>query len=82
MIEPPPPVDLAALGLAVAKARHAANLTLDGLAERSGVSRRMLVEVEGGRINCTIGVLHGIAHGVGVPLGDLAQAACTDSHAT
>ncbi|WP_112637740.1 helix-turn-helix domain-containing protein [Micromonospora saelicesensis] len=79
MIEPPPPVDLAALGHAVAKARQAANLTLDGLAERSGVSRRMLVEVEQGRINCTIGVLHGIAHAVDVPLGALAQAACTDT---
>lgn len=63
-------MDLAALGHAVAKARRAANLTLDGLAERSGISRRMLVEVEGGRINCTIGVLHGIAHAVGVPSGD------------
>ncbi|MET8351456.1 helix-turn-helix transcriptional regulator [Micromonospora sp. NPDC005206] len=79
MIEPPPPADLAALGHAIAKARQAANLTLDGLAERSGLSRRMLVEVEQGRKNCSIGVLHAIAHAVNVPLGDLAQAACTDS---
>ncbi|WP_433317936.1 helix-turn-helix domain-containing protein [Micromonospora chersina] len=81
MNEPPLPPDLAALGHAVAKARHAANLTLDGLAERSGVSRRMLVDVEHGRKNCTIGVLHAIAHAVDVPLGALAQAACTDGSA-
>ncbi|MFF4880227.1 hypothetical protein [Micromonospora sp. NPDC000668] len=31
--------NLAALGRAVAKARHATNLTLDGLAERRGISR-------------------------------------------
>jgi hypothetical protein len=29
-------------------------------------------------VNCTIGVLHAIAHAVGVPLGQLAQAACSD----
>ncbi|MBQ0990714.1 helix-turn-helix transcriptional regulator [Micromonospora sp. H61] len=78
MIEPPPPVDLAALGHAVANARYAAGLTLDGLAERSGISRRMLTEVEQGRINPSIGVLHAIAHAVDVPLGELASAACTD----
>jgi transcriptional regulator with XRE-family HTH domain len=78
VIEPPPPADLARLGHAVAKARQTADLTLDGLAERSGVSRRMLIEVEQGRVNCTIGVLHAIAHAVGVPLGQLAQAASTD----
>lgn len=79
MIEPPPPVDLAALGHAVAKARHAAGLTLDGLAERSGISRRMLIEIEQGRINSSIGILHAIAHAVDVPLGDLAGTACADS---
>lgn len=78
MIESSPPVDLAALGHAVAKARQAANLTLDGLAERSNVSRRMLVEIEQGRVNCTIGVLHAIAHAVAMPLGELAQASCAD----
>ncbi|MEV4404569.1 helix-turn-helix transcriptional regulator [Actinoplanes sp. NPDC049598] len=76
MITPPPPADLPALGRAVAKARERAGLTLDGLAEASGVSRRMLVEVEAGRINCTVGVLHAISHGVGVALPDLVRAAC------
>jgi len=78
MIEPPPPADLAELGHDVARARQAVDMTLDGLAERSGVSRRMLIEIEQGRVNCTIGVLHAIAHAVNVPLGRLAQAACAD----
>ena len=38
----------------------------------------MLIEIEQGRVNCTIGVLHAIAHAVNVPLGRLAQAACAD----
>lgn len=81
MIEPPPAVDLGGLGHAVARARQAANLTLDGLAGSSGVSRRMLVEIEQGRVNCTIGVLHAIAHAVGVPLSHLAAAACAHDSA-
>jgi putative transcriptional regulator len=81
VISPPPPVDLAALGIAVARARQTAELTLDALAEYSGVSRRMLVEVEQGRVNCTIGVLHAIAHAVNTPVGRLAETACAHDHA-
>ena len=76
VIDAPPLADLPSLGRAVARARHAADLTLEGLAERSGVSRRMLVEVEQGRVNCTVGVLHAIAHAVSIPMGRLAEAAC------
>ncbi|MGX7670392.1 helix-turn-helix domain-containing protein [Plantactinospora sp. DSM 117369] len=78
LTEAPPAVDLAALGHAVARARQAVDLTLKGLAERGGVSRRMLVEIEQGQANSSIGVLHSIAHAVGLTLGELAQAACTD----
>jgi transcriptional regulator with XRE-family HTH domain len=53
-------------------------MTLDDLAGRSGVSRRMIIEIEQGRVNCTIGVLHALAHAAGVPLGRLAHNACGD----
>jgi transcriptional regulator with XRE-family HTH domain len=72
----PFPYDAASLGRAVAAARQAAGLTLDGLAARSGVSRRMIVDIEQGRKSCTVKTLHAIAHAVSVPLGKLADSAC------
>jgi hypothetical protein len=36
----------------------------------------MLVEIEQGRVNCTIGVLHAVAHALDVSLSQLAAAAC------
>lgn len=79
MIEPPPPANIAALGLAVARARLDADLTLEGLAERSGVSRRTLIEIEQGRVNPSAKVLHAIAHATNSPIGALLVSAC-DGH--
>ncbi|HWE92207.1 MAG TPA: helix-turn-helix transcriptional regulator [Pseudonocardiaceae bacterium] len=78
MRQPPPPANLAALGVEIARARLAAGLTLDGLAERSGVSRRMLIEIEQGRANPTVRILHAIAHGADASMCQLVLAACTD----
>jgi transcriptional regulator with XRE-family HTH domain len=77
MTEPVPDPDQKAFGVAVAKARMAANLTLDKLAEKSGVSRRMLIEIEQGRANPSNKVVHGIAHAVRVDPGDLTNTLCT-----
>lgn len=76
MIEQPPPANRAALGIALFKARSAAGLTLDGLAERSGISRRMLIEMEQGRVNPSVHVLHAVVHATNVPILTLWQAVC------
>lgn len=57
------------VGERVRKRRHARGWTLDELAERSGVSRRMLVNIEHGATNASIATLLrlGEALGVGLP---------------
>lgn len=76
MTEPPPPANFAALGVEVARARLAAGLTLEALAERSGVSRRTLIDIEQGRGNPTVRILHAIAHSANAPMGELVAALC------
>lgn len=78
MIQPPPPYDEAELGLAVARARQRAKLTLEQLAERSGVSRRQIIDIEQAKKTPMITTLHALAHGLGIRVGDLAQSGCTD----
>lgn len=54
------------------KARRARlGLTLDGLAERTGVSRAMLSEIERGTKNPTIRVVCQIAEGIGATVSEL-----------
>jgi transcriptional regulator with XRE-family HTH domain len=55
--------------------RAAAELTLDALAERSGVSRAMISRVERGESSPTAVVLDKLATGLGVPLAALFDAA-------
>jgi transcriptional regulator with XRE-family HTH domain len=76
VIQPIPPYDLAAFGHAVARTRRARGLTLESLAQRSGISRRMIQEIEQGRSGCSLKSLHGLAHGLLVPIGRLAEYAC------
>lgn len=59
------------LGPRVRRLRKAAALTLDGLAERSGVSRAMLSKVERGEKNPTLAVVTRIARGLGTSLSGL-----------
>ncbi len=61
----------AGLGAAVRRRRLALDLTLDGLATRSGVSRAMLSDVERGAKSPTIRVACQIAGGLGCSVSDL-----------
>ena len=60
---------LTRIGERVRARRHARGWTLDELAERSGVSRRMLVNIEQGATNASIATLLrlGEALGIGLP---------------
>jgi len=51
--------------------RAAANLSLQDLAGRSGVSRAMLSQIETLKANPTIAMVWKIAHGLGVPFAEL-----------
>lgn len=59
------------VGRRVREARTARGLTLDQLAERSGVSRRMIVNVEAGASNASLTTLLRLATALGVALADL-----------
>lgn len=73
---PPPKPDLRALGVEVARLRHERGLSIDRLAEASGVHRKTIIEVEAGRVAAKVSTLHGIAHALGVPLPDLVAPVC------
>ena len=60
-----------AVGRRVREARAGRGLTLDQLAERSGVSRRMIVNVEAGTSNASIATLLRLATALRVSLADL-----------
>ena len=55
----------------VRQARKARSFSLQQAAERAGVSRRFLVEVEAARTNPSIGKLAALAEAYGLPLRDL-----------
>lgn len=59
------------IGLNVRTGRAGRGWTLDTLAERSGVSRRMLVQVEQGQTNPSIAILLRLADALGVGLPQL-----------
>lgn len=61
------------IGGRVSAERQARRLTLDQLAERAGVSRRMLVNVEQGATNPSIGTLLRISDALGVGLPALVE---------
>lgn len=62
-----------AIGLRVKQERQARHWTLDGLAEAAGVSRRMLVNVEQGAANPSIGTLLRLSDALGVGLPALVE---------
>ncbi|AIJ26980.1 helix-turn-helix domain-containing protein [Amycolatopsis methanolica] len=64
-------MDLGALGRRIQTARTGRGMTLQGLADRSGVSVSMLSAVERGSKAPTVVVLDRIAEGLGLPLADL-----------
>jgi len=57
----------------VRRLRHAADLSQTALAERSGVSRRMLVAIEAGENNVSLTTLDRIAEALDVAFSDLIQ---------
>ncbi|WP_342622750.1 XRE family transcriptional regulator [Pseudomonas alkylphenolica] len=58
----------------VRRLRHAAELSQNALAEKSGVSRRMLVAIEAGENNVSLTTLDRLAEALGVAFTDLIQA--------
>lgn len=68
---PAPDYPIDRLGGRLRSARRARNLTLVELAERSGVSRSMLSEIERGSVNPTIGVLWNLTFALGIELTEL-----------
>ena len=58
----------------VRRLRHAAGLSQNTLAERSGVSRRMLVAIEAGEKNVSLGTLDRVAEALDVVFSDLIRA--------
>ncbi|MES2210066.1 MAG: cupin domain-containing protein [Chloroflexota bacterium] len=65
------PALVSLIGERVRARRHARGFTLDELAERSGVSRRMLVNVEQGATNASIATLLRLSEALGTGLPDL-----------
>ncbi|HEX5406136.1 MAG TPA: helix-turn-helix domain-containing protein [Pseudonocardiaceae bacterium] len=63
----------AAIGARVRQERQARHWTLDGLAEAAGVSRRMVVNIEQGTVNPSIGTLLRISDALGVGLPALVE---------
>jgi transcriptional regulator with XRE-family HTH domain len=74
---PPDPVAAIArtIGLRVRASRNGLGWTLDGLAQRSGVSRRMLVNVEQGSTNPSIATLLRLSDALGIGLPALVDTA-------
>ncbi|MEO3867545.1 XRE family transcriptional regulator [Nonomuraea sp. B12E4] len=65
----------AAIAIRVRSSRLERGWTLDALAARSGVSRRMLVSLEGGQTNPSIATLLRLADSLGIGLPALVQVA-------
>ena len=66
--------DLAsAIGVRVKQERQARRWTLDQLAEAAGVSRRMVINVEQGAANPSVGTLLRISDALGVGLPALVE---------
>jgi quercetin dioxygenase-like cupin family protein len=57
----------------VAALRRSRHLSLDALARRSGVSKGMLVQIEGGQANPSIGTLCRVAAALGVAVAELVE---------
>ncbi|MCX5076946.1 helix-turn-helix domain-containing protein [Streptomyces sp. NBC_00513] len=72
----PPDPNLEALRLELSRLRAARGWTYDQLAERSGLARRTLIEIEQGRTIGSLATWHAIAHALGTPLGDILGFLC------
>lgn len=68
-----------ALGSRVREAREQRAFTLDQLAERSGVSRRMIVNIEGGKANASIATLLRLSDALRTSLAELVAGQAAES---
>ncbi|MFE2540984.1 helix-turn-helix transcriptional regulator [Actinacidiphila glaucinigra] len=80
MTIPPPDPDFDALRLELARLRADRGWTYDQLAERTGVSRRTLIDIEQGRTIGTLNTWHALVHALGVSFDRLLGSMCTDHH--
>ncbi|WP_024645513.1 helix-turn-helix domain-containing protein [Pseudomonas syringae] len=64
----------------VRRLRNAADLSQTALADKSGVSRRMLVAIEAGEKNVSLATLDRVAEALGVAFSDLIQAPDSRDH--
>lgn len=72
---PKPVLAKPALDLIVREARKASGLTLEQLAEKSGVSKSMLSQIERGTVSPTFSVLWNLTQSLGIDLSALDQSA-------
>ncbi|AMT70564.1 putative transcriptional regulator [Mycobacteroides abscessus subsp. abscessus] len=75
-VSPPPDldtIDTSALAIEIQRVRVAAGLTLDQLAERTGIPRNTIHRYENQKLNPTVKALLRLAIGLEVNIGDLVQ---------
>lgn len=75
----PPDPDFDALRLELARLRAERGWTYDQLADRTGLSRRTLIEIEQGRTIGTLKTWHALAHALDTSFDQLLGAMC-DGH--
>lgn len=68
-----PKPDFAAFGHEVAKIRRERHMSLDALAEASGLGRKTVINVENGHKQPKLGTAHALAFALDVPLSDLVR---------
>jgi transcriptional regulator with XRE-family HTH domain len=71
---PDPNHDALRIELGRLRASHA--LTYDALADRSGLSRTVLINLEHGTTRGSIDTWHRVAHALDIPFGELMQHLC------
>ncbi|MFT9573313.1 helix-turn-helix domain-containing protein [Mycobacteroides abscessus subsp. abscessus] len=66
-------IDISALGIGIQKQRVDAGLTLEGLAERTGIPRNTIHRYENGKLNPTAKALLRLAIGLEINISELVQ---------
>lgn len=74
---PPPKPSHEALRHELSRLRAERRLTYDRLAELTGLSRTVLINLETGKTRGSLETWHRVAHALGVPLGVLADKLCS-----
>ena len=72
----PPDPNLTALSVELARLRGERGWTFDELAERSGLARRTLIDLEHGRTTGSLTTWHALAHAFGVPIERFLTSLC------